>query len=170
MDQKHELQDIKAKLKEQIDTNQKQEQRIDDLERITNSQLIWRIDDYHRKFKAAKSGEMDTIFSPEFYTSRNGYRLMASACLNGDGKGKGTHLSVFISVVQGEWCLLQSSILEQALIGLNRLTALFLSSSSSSSSFFRSPCVVSKLLFSLQLMVSLPWFLVLSALSADLRV
>ena len=117
MDQKTELQDIKAKLKEQTDMNRKQEQRIEDLERITNSQLVWRIDDYRRKLKAAKSGEMDTIFSPEFYTSRNGYRLMASACLNGDGKGKGTHLSVFISVVQGEWYLQQSSILVQDLIG-----------------------------------------------------
>lgn len=99
---KKELQETKIQLKEQIEANQQQEQRIADLEKITNSQLIWRIEDYHRKFRAAKSGEMDTIFSPEFYTSRNGYRLMASACLNGDGKGKGTHLSVFISVVQGE--------------------------------------------------------------------
>lgn len=103
MDQKKELKDIRAQLKQQTDTNRKQEQRIEDLERITNCQLVWRIDDYQRKFKAAKSGEMDTIFSPEFYTSRNGYRLMASACLNGDGKGKGTHLSVFIRVVKGEW-------------------------------------------------------------------
>ncbi|KAJ7387270.1 hypothetical protein OS493_004246 [Desmophyllum pertusum] len=101
MEQKKELQETKAQLREQIDTISRQEQRIEDLERITNSQLVWRIDDYQRKLKAAKSGEMDTIFSPEFYTSRNGYRLMASACLNGDGKGKGTHLSVFISVVQG---------------------------------------------------------------------
>lgn len=108
-EQKTELQEIKAQLKEQIDSNRTQEQRIEDLERITNSQLIWRIDDYQRKFKSAKSGEVDTIFSPEFYTSRNGYRLMASACLNGDGKGKGTHLSVFISVVQGECHLLQNN-------------------------------------------------------------
>lgn len=93
----------KTQLMEQIEANQLQEQRIADLEKITKSQLIWRIDDYNRKLKAAKSGEVDTIFSPEFYTSKNGYRLMASACLNGDGKGKGTHLSVFISVVQGEF-------------------------------------------------------------------
>ena len=102
MDQKRELLESKVLLKEQIDTISQQQKRIEDLERITNSQLIWRIDDYHRKLKSAKSGELDTIFSPEFYTSRNGYRLMASACLNGDGRGKGTHLSVFISVVQGK--------------------------------------------------------------------
>ena len=102
MDQKKDLLESKVQLKEQMETVRRHEQRIEDLERITNSQLIWRIDDYHRKMKAAKSGEVDTIFSPEFYTSRNGYRLMASACLNGDGKGKGTHLSVFISVVQGK--------------------------------------------------------------------
>ena len=100
---KRELQETKTQLREQIEANQRQEQRIADLEKITKSQLIWRIEDYQRKLKAAKSGEVDTIFSPEFYASRNGYRLMASACLNGDGKGKETHLSVFISVVQGEF-------------------------------------------------------------------
>ena len=103
---KKNLEETKVQLKEQIEANQQQEQRIADLEKITNSQLIWRIEDYHRKFRAAKSGEIDTIFSPAFYTSRNGYRLMASVCLNGDGKGKGTHLSVFISVVQGEFTFL----------------------------------------------------------------
>jgi len=100
---KRELQETKTQLREQIEANQRQEQRIADLEKITKSQLIWRIEDYQRKLKAAKSGEVDTIFSPEFYASRNGYRLMALACLNGDGKGKETHLSVFISVVQGEF-------------------------------------------------------------------
>ena len=103
MAMKKELEETKLQLREQTEANAMQEQRIADLEKITNSQLIWRIDDYQRKLKNAKSGEAETIFSPEFYTNRNGYRLMASACLNGDGKGKGTHLSVFISVVQGKF-------------------------------------------------------------------
>lgn len=44
---------------------------------------------------------MDTLFSPTFTTSKHGYRLCASVCLNGDGKGKGSHVSVFVSVLKG---------------------------------------------------------------------
>ncbi|XP_020914676.1 TNF receptor-associated factor 4 isoform X2 [Exaiptasia diaphana] len=78
-----------------------QNKRIGDLEKIAHSQLIWRIEDYTRKLKEAKAGNMDTLFSPTFTTSKHGYRLCASVCLNGDGKGKGSHVSVFVSVLKG---------------------------------------------------------------------
>ena len=89
-------------LKEQADLIKAQDKRVGDLEKIANSQLIWRIEDYTRKMKEAKAGNGDTLFSPTFTTSKHGYRLCASVCLNGDGKGKGTHMSVFISVLKGE--------------------------------------------------------------------
>ena len=89
-------------LKEQADLIKAQDKRVGDLEKIANSQLIWRIEDYSRKMKEAKAGNGDTLFSPTFTTSKHGYRLCASVCLNGDGKGKGTHMSVFISVLKGE--------------------------------------------------------------------
>lgn len=91
-----------ATLKEQADLIKAQDKRVGDLEKIANSQLIWRIEDYTRKLKEAKAGNGDTLFSPTFTTSKHGYRLCASVCLNGDGKGKGTHMSVFISVLKGE--------------------------------------------------------------------
>ena len=89
-------------LREQADLIKAQDKRVGDLEKIANSQLIWRIEDYSRKMKEAKAGNGDTLFSPTFTTSKHGYRLCASVCLNGDGKGKGTHMSVFISVLKGE--------------------------------------------------------------------
>lgn len=89
-------------LKEQADLIKAQDKRVGDLEKIANSQLIWRIEDYSRKIKEAKAGNGDTLFSPTFTTSKHGYRLCASVCLNGDGKGKGTHMSVFISVLKGD--------------------------------------------------------------------
>lgn len=89
-------------LKEQTDLIKAQDKRVGDLEKIANSQLIWRIEDYTRKLKEAKAGNGDTLFSPTFTTSKHGYRLCASVCLNGDGKGKGTHMSVFISVLRGK--------------------------------------------------------------------
>lgn len=93
---KHEL-----ALKENAEQIKGVDKRVGDLEKIANSQLIWRIEDYTRKLKEAKAGNGDTLFSPTFTTSKHGYRLCASVCLNGDGKGKGTHMSVFISVLKG---------------------------------------------------------------------
>ena len=56
--------------------------------------------------KEAKSGNVTTLFSPPFHTSKHGYRMCASLCLNGDGKGKGTHISVFVSILKGDIYLL----------------------------------------------------------------
>ena len=89
-------------LQENADLIKGVDKRVGDLEKIANSQLIWRIEDYTRKLKEAKAGNGDTLFSPTFTTSKHGYRLCASVCLNGDGKGKGSHMSVFISVLRGE--------------------------------------------------------------------
>ena len=89
-------------LNENADLMKAMNRRVGDLEKIANSQLIWRIEDYTRKLKEAKAGNGDTLFSPTFTTSKHGYRLCASVCLNGDGKGKGTHMSVFVSVLKGK--------------------------------------------------------------------
>ena len=45
---------------------------------------------YAEKMEAAVKGRKTTIYSPPFYTSRHGYKMIASTCLNGDGKCKYT--------------------------------------------------------------------------------
>lgn len=77
--------------------------QIADMEKIQRNQLIWRIDEFSRKMKEAKSGNTTTLFSPPFNTSKHGYRLCASICLNGDGKGKGSHVSAFVSILKGAY-------------------------------------------------------------------
>jgi hypothetical protein len=77
------------------------DRRVGDLEKIAHNAMIWRIEDYNRLFKESKSGNKETLFSPTFTTSKHGYRLCASACLNGDGKGKGSHISIFVSILKG---------------------------------------------------------------------
>ena len=77
------------------------DRRVGDLEKIAHNAMIWRIEDYTRKLKECKAGNSETLFSPTFTTSKHGYRLCASVCLNGDGKGKGTHMSIFVSVLKG---------------------------------------------------------------------
>ena len=111
MEQGKRLEGHDAQLQDHYNLLQNHQERLDDLERISRNQLVWRIEEYTRKLKEAKSGNTTTLFSPTFTTSKHGYRLTASVCLNGDGKGKGTHMSVFISVLKGKyvnWCYILS--------------------------------------------------------------
>ncbi|XP_078012455.1 TNF receptor-associated factor 5 isoform X3 [Phascolarctos cinereus] len=68
-----------------------------------NGKLIWKVTDYKMKKREATEGRTVSIFSQPFYTSRCGYRLCARAYLNGDGSGKGTHLSLYFVVMKGEF-------------------------------------------------------------------
>ena len=45
----------------------------------------------------------DRWYSPHFYTHPNGYKMCLVVCANGTGSGRGTHLSVFVSLMQGEF-------------------------------------------------------------------
>lgn len=65
--------------------------------------LRWKITDYDRRQSEAIAGKRLSIYSPPFYTSRSGYKMCARTYLNGDGMGKGTHLSLFFVVMRGEY-------------------------------------------------------------------
>ena len=43
------------------------------------------------------------MYSPCFHTSQHGYKMCALLYLNGDGMGKGTHLSLFFVVMRGDY-------------------------------------------------------------------
>ncbi|XP_041035287.1 TNF receptor-associated factor 3-like [Carcharodon carcharias] len=68
-----------------------------------NGQLIWKIRDYTRRKQEAVSGKTLSLYSQPFYTSPFGYKMCARVYLNGDGMGKGTHLSLFFVVMRGEY-------------------------------------------------------------------
>eukprot|EP00731_Ephydatia_muelleri_P015024 Em0008g744a len=79
-----------------------QELRLQLLERATyNGVLQWKIDDFARRRKEAVDGVTMSLYSIPFYTSRHGYKMCARVYLNGDGMGKGTHLSFFFVVMKG---------------------------------------------------------------------
>eukprot|EP00731_Ephydatia_muelleri_P038736 Em0885g1a len=79
-----------------------QELRLQLLERATyNGVLLWKIDDFARRRKEAVDGLTMSLYSIPFYTSRHGYKMCARVYLNGDGMGKGTHLSFFFVVMKG---------------------------------------------------------------------
>ncbi|XP_062521463.1 TNF receptor-associated factor 3-like isoform X2 [Corticium candelabrum] len=73
----------------------------------TNGVLLWKITDIRRRRRDAVSGKTPSIYSQPFYTSPCGYKMCARMYLNGDGMGRGTHLSLFFVIMRGEYdCLL----------------------------------------------------------------
>ena len=65
--------------------------------------LLWKITEFSKKRQDAVSGHQTSFYSPSFFTSRYGYKMCARIYLNGDGIGKGTHISVFFVVMRGEY-------------------------------------------------------------------
>ena len=68
-----------------------------------NGAFLWRIPEMRRRIRDAKIGRITSIYSPPFYTGRNGYKMCIRAYLNGDGSGEGTHLSIFFVIMKGEY-------------------------------------------------------------------
>ncbi|XP_028822582.1 TNF receptor-associated factor 3 [Denticeps clupeoides] len=68
-----------------------------------NGTLIWKIRDYKRRKQEAVSSKTLSLYSQPFYTGYFGYKMCARVYLNGDGMGKGTHLSLFFVVMRGEY-------------------------------------------------------------------
>ena len=68
-----------------------------------NGTYIWKIDHYSRRFQEAASGKTLSIYSPPFYVGRFGYKVCARMYPNGDGIGKGTHMSMFFVIMRGEY-------------------------------------------------------------------
>lgn len=64
---------------------------------------IWKIDHYSRKYQDALSERTASIYSPPFYVGRFGYKVSVRLDPNGDGIGKGTHISLFFVVMRGEY-------------------------------------------------------------------
>ena len=65
--------------------------------------LMWKIKDYSRRKQEAIAGRTLSLYSQPFYTGRYGYKMCARVYLNGDGMGRGTHLSLFFVVMKGEF-------------------------------------------------------------------
>lgn len=81
---------------EQLQCN---EQRFHQLESTSyDGKLIWKVHDYQRRKDAGAP-----LTSPPFYTSRSGYKLSARTNPDGDGTARGTHLSLYIMVMRGDF-------------------------------------------------------------------
>lgn len=70
--------------------------------KATNGVFVWKINDLTRRKQDAYEGRTLSLYSPPFFTSFHGYRMCIRCYLNGDGSGKGTHVSVFFVVMKSE--------------------------------------------------------------------
>ena len=66
-----------------------------------NGVLLWKIDEFDRRRREAVDGVTLSLYSTPFYTSCHGYKMCARVYLNGDGMGKGSHLSFFFVLMRG---------------------------------------------------------------------
>ncbi|KAM9324250.1 TNF receptor-associated factor 1 [Gastrophryne carolinensis] len=65
--------------------------------------FLWKISNLNQKCQDAMTGRAVSLYSPAFYTARYGYKACLRIYLNGDGAGKGTHVSLFFAVMKGEY-------------------------------------------------------------------
>ena len=68
-----------------------------------DGQLLWKITEFSRRRNEAVSGKQESFYSPCFLTSRYGFKMCARIHLNGDGMGRGTHISLFFVVMPGQY-------------------------------------------------------------------
>ena len=70
--------------------------------------FIWKIPEVQRRRSEARSGRTVSLYSAPFYMSRHGYKMCLKLYMDGDGSGKGTHLSFFLTLMKGEYDALLS--------------------------------------------------------------
>uniref|UniRef100_A0A8C6SNK6 TNF receptor-associated factor n=1 Tax=Neogobius melanostomus TaxID=47308 RepID=A0A8C6SNK6_9GOBI len=85
------------------------EQLVKELQSCTYDGIfVWKITEFTRRRQDAVAGRTPAMFSQvnkvitPFYSSKYGYKMCLRLYLNGDGTGRGTHLSLFFVVMRGK--------------------------------------------------------------------
>ena len=76
--------------------------------------FIWKVPEVQRRRNEARIGKTISLYSAPFYTGRHGYKLCLRLYMDGDGSGKGTHLSFFLTIMRGEYDALLNWPFKQA--------------------------------------------------------
>ncbi|XP_068444789.1 TNF receptor-associated factor 5 [Clinocottus analis] len=85
----------------QLGTN---ERRLRELAATSyDGKLIWKIEDFGSRREAEVRGHPPCLSSVPFHTGACGYKMASKVYLNGDGEGKGTHLSLYVVLMPGDF-------------------------------------------------------------------
>lgn len=80
------------------------ENRLNTMEIQSNDgEHLWKITNFKEKLIEAKAGRLLYIDSSSFYLSEYGYKMSTRLYLNGDGNGKGSHLSLYFILLKGDY-------------------------------------------------------------------
>ena len=71
--------------------------------RSINGILIWKVNEVEKRIEEAKTGKILSLYSPPFFTSLHGDRMYLRLYLDGDGQGKGTHVSLFLVIMKSDY-------------------------------------------------------------------
>lgn len=83
---------------------ERNEDRFKELESTSyDGKLIWKIRDFRKKKEAGVKGLQPCFSSVPFHTGRCGYKMAVKAYLNGDGEGRGTHMSLYVVLMRGDF-------------------------------------------------------------------
>ncbi len=63
----------------------------------------WKVPELTRRRRDAVLRNITSLYNAPFFASRHGYKLCLRVYLNGDGSGRGTHVSFFITLMKGEF-------------------------------------------------------------------
>ncbi|XP_040891337.1 TNF receptor-associated factor 5 [Toxotes jaculatrix] len=79
-------------------------QHLQELEATSyDGKLIWKIQDFRKRRDAEVKGQPPCLSSVPFHTGRCGYKMAVKVYLNGDGEGRGTHLSLYVVLMPGDF-------------------------------------------------------------------
>ncbi|CAL1536553.1 unnamed protein product [Lymnaea stagnalis] len=65
--------------------------------------ILWKVSGFEAKKRDAVSGQTTSLYSPAFYSGPCGYKMCARIYPNGDGIGKGSHISLFFVIMRGHF-------------------------------------------------------------------
>lgn len=68
-----------------------------------HGEYMWMISGVREKREEAQANPNSPLISPSWYTGPHGYRLRTHLYLHGNGTQAGSHISIFLSVVKGEF-------------------------------------------------------------------
>ncbi|KAJ8038363.1 TNF receptor-associated factor 3 [Holothuria leucospilota] len=94
---------LQGRISVQDTTIARLEMNVQELQKVSYDGILFvEIPNYSQKKAAAMTGT-PSFYSDDFYTDRHGYRMCARVYLNGDGVGKGSHLSIFFALKKGPY-------------------------------------------------------------------
>jgi len=68
-----------------------------------DGQQLWKVDNVTYRINQAVTGKVTALHSAPCFQKRGGYKFCSRLYLNGDGMGRGTHVSLFFVIMKSEY-------------------------------------------------------------------